>query len=130
VRAAHCKAVRTRIPENLRLLLALLLTLNAALSAAAPVATGMTPGDAAPAGHHGHEGMAGMDRDGPAPGQHAGDCCDEMPADCDCRCALSQPAALRIALSSSGHATAPPAATPETARRPSTTITTPFRPPA
>jgi len=129
-RAAHCNAVGTRIPDMLRLLLALVLALNV-IAASAMDAPGLAADDAAPSGHQGHDGMSGMDHGGGPTGPHDGNCCNDESSDgCDCSCALHQPAASRPALAISGHVNTVRPAIAVIERRPSNTTTTPFRPPA
>ena len=113
----------------LRLLLVLLLTLNAAGPAAAGVMN-VAPGDAGQSQHSGHEGMSGMTQDGDQAGHPDGDCCDEATGDCQCSCTLHQPAAFRIAILNRHDGNAPAPAAPAKSQRPSDTVTTLFRPPA
>jgi hypothetical protein len=121
--------VRIRLSEVLRLLLVLVLTLNATGSAAAGVMY-MAPGNAGQSRHHGHEGISGMTHDSDQAGQPGDDCCNETTQNCDCSCALHQPAALRVIGPTRDDAPASAPVAPAISRQPSDSFTTPFRPPA
>jgi hypothetical protein len=104
----------------LKLVLALLLTLNGTGWSAA---SGAAPADPGPPAHHEHAGMRHMTGD-------AGACCDEETMDCECGCMVPQLAVFGVPAADRGFAIlAAPAHYPR-AHHPLSPWTTPFRPPA
>ena len=116
MRKARAQCIGMRM---LKLVLALMLTVNGTGWSAA---SGAAPADAGPPAHHEHAGMMHM--------AGAGDCCVEETMDCECGCMVPQLAGFGVPAAVRGFATlAAPAHSPR-AHHPLSPWTTPFRPPA